>query len=168
MKALPIQQLIGVLDRLGEAHVTLLELAERKKEALIRNDVDEVSAIVNKETRMSRMVDELLQEQAAATNAFFQSRGLQPTRAVTVTELSRLVFDPEEKKSLIAARDRLAGIIERLKNVNELNQQLIEQSLSFINYSLDLVLGPEEEPVYRNPLNQQGSKQRLGYFDSKA
>ncbi|HZG87386.1 flagellar protein FlgN [Paenibacillus sp.] len=164
-----VAQLLSVLERMTETHEELIALAEQKKEALIRNNVDEVSAIVNRETRAVKVVDTLLKEQADATNAFFRARGFQTTRAVTVTELSRMVTDPQEKKRLLDARDRLTAAIAQLKTKNELNQKLIEQSISYINYTLDLVLGPDEEPIYHNPASQAtGGAKRMSYFDSKA
>jgi flagellar biosynthesis/type III secretory pathway chaperone len=166
---LPIQQLIDVIGRLTHAHKALLTLAEQKKNALIGNHVDEVSAITNKETRISRTIDQLLKEQADATNAFFRSKGFQPTRAITVTELSRLIAEPELKDELLRAREALLATIELLATANQLNQQMIQQSLSFVNYSIDLVVGPDEDPVYRNPLGQGNvAAKRTGYFDSRA
>lgn len=166
---MPVQRLIVAMERLRDIHEELSGLADRKREALVHNVVDEVSAIASKETKLVRAIGELLQEQVDATNDFFRTKGFQPTRAITVTELSRMVTDPKEKESLLAARDRLTRTITTLKTKNELNQQLIEQSLAFINYSIDLVLGPDEEPMYRNPAQQRPSGlKRSGYFDSKA
>ena len=164
-----VQRLISVLERLDEIHGQLVDLADRKREALIRNEVQEVSAATAKENQLIKTIEELLAEKREATNDFFRSRGFQPVREVTVTELSRLVTDPGEKEALLAARDRLTATAEKLKGKNELNQKLIEQSLGFINYSLDVLIGPDDEPMYHNPLNHQKSgMQRTGYFDSKA
>jgi flagellar biosynthesis/type III secretory pathway chaperone len=167
--SLPVQQLIAALEKQRAFHEELVDLAERKREALIRNGVDEVSAIVNRETKLMRAVEELLRQQSDATNAFFRAKGFQPTRAITVTELARMVTDPEEKEALQSARDRLSEIIAALKKKNELNQQLIEQSLAFINYSIDLAVGPEDEPTYQNPAYQKDKQgqQRAGFFDSR-
>ena len=163
------ERLIAVLEKLSGIHEELIELADRKRDALVRNQVDEVSAIVNKETKRMREIGEHLQEQQAATVDFFRAKGFQPTREVTVTELSRIVTDPKEKEALLAARNRLAEVIARLQKKNELNQQLIEQSLAFINYSIDVVVGPDEEPTYQNPAARPyGTGKRSGYFDSKA
>ncbi|HZG78000.1 MAG TPA: flagellar protein FlgN [Paenibacillus sp.] len=164
-----VQRLIAALEKLKDIHEELIGLAERKREALVKNAVEEVSAIAGKENKLVRAIEEQLAEQADATNGFFRAKGFQPTRAVTVTELSRMVTDPKEKEALLAARDRLSETVAVLKKKNDLNQQLIEQSLAFINYSIDLVIGPDDEPMYRNPNQQQayGTK-RSGYFDSKA
>lgn len=164
-----VERLIDALNQLDVIHGTLIELADRKREALVRNDTTEVSGITNKETKLSREIEDLLREQTAATNEFFRAKGFQPTRAITVTELARMVTDLVQKEALLNARDRLAAKVAVLQKKNELNQQLIEQSLAIINYSIDLILGPDEEPIYRNPaaIPPNGLK-RSGYFDSKA
>lgn len=166
---MPVQRLIALLEKLTEVHEELAGLADLKRDALVRNASDEVSAVTNKETKLARVIEEQVREQADATNAFFRAKGFTPTRAVNVTELSRMVTDPAEKEALIAARDRLVAAIAALKEKNELNQQLIEQSLAYINYSIDLVVGPDEEPVYQNPkANRYSSGKGAGYFDSRA
>jgi len=165
-----VQRLVAALEKLKDIHEELIALADRKREALVRNAVDDVSAIVSKENKLVRAIDEQLREQTEATNGFFRAKGFQPTRAITVTELSRMVTDPKEKGALLAARDRLSETVAALKKKNELNQQLIEQSLAFINYSIDLVIGPDDEPTYRNPAYQKDNpgQQRAGFFDSRA
>lgn len=56
-----------------------------------------------------------------------------------------------------------------MKSVNNFNQELIEQSLSFINYTVDLVLGaPEDDVIYQNPNQQTYGTKRLSVFDTKA
>ncbi len=164
-----VQRLIDALNRMIELHTELLSLADRKRQAIVMDAVDEVSAITNKETKLMRGIDEALREQVDATNDFFRARGFQTTRQVTVTELSRVITDPAEKDALLASRDRLFELVALLKQKNELNQQLMKQSLAFINYFIDAVIGPDDEPVYRNPATQKPTtKKRSGFFDSKA
>lgn len=163
------KDLIHVLERQLDIHEELLALAERKSAALVRDDANEVSAIVNKESKLIRIVDDLVKEQQEATNAFFRAKGFQPTRAITVTELARMVTEPTEKAELLNARDRLTAAIERLKLANEHNRQLILQSLSFINLSVDLIMGPsEDDAIYHRPSQPTISTGRPGMFDRKA
>ena len=164
-----VQRLIGVLEQLTDIHEKLIECADRKREALIRNEVQDVAAATAKENQLIKSVEELLAEKQKATHDFFRSLGFQPVREVTITEFSRLVTDSALKEALLAARDRLTATAERLKQKNELNRQLLEQSLDFINYSLDVLIGPDDEPMYQNPMNKpKPGVQRTGYFDSKA
>ncbi|HZG56547.1 flagellar protein FlgN [Paenibacillus sp.] len=167
---MPVQRLLAALTRQSEIHEALFELAGKKRMALVRDDVNEVSALSGKEAKLIRAIQECLSEQSAATNEFFRDKGYQPTRAINVTELSRMITDPALKAQLLSARDKLASIVAKLKQANELNQQLIEQSLAFINYTIDLVVGPDDEPTYHNPAQQRDKlgQHRAGYFDSRA
>ncbi|MNY67586.1 hypothetical protein D3C86_2052050 [compost metagenome] len=56
----------------------------------------------------------------------------------------------------------------RLKKANELNQKLIEQSLTFIDYSLDLLVGrPNQEFTYHHPADKGYTSNRSGLFDAR-
>lgn len=58
-----VQPLVDVLHQLVGHHEELLELADRKRSSLVENRVDEISAVVNKESKALRAV-------AEATNVF--------------------------------------------------------------------------------------------------
>lgn len=169
VRRVAIQRLIEAIDGLIGVHEELLTLAEQKRVVLVRNEVNELSAIVNKENKLVRSIDGLLREQTDATNQFFREKGFQPTRSVTAAELSRMVTDLKQKSVLDASRVRLMKLVTELKRKNDLNQQLIQQSLAFIDYSINLMVGTEEEPTYAKPSTaspRHGGQ--TGYFDSKA
>ena len=46
---------------------------------------------------------------------FLQSRGIKSQLELTVTELARLVFDPEEKRKLLDVQSRLSRTLQELK-----------------------------------------------------
>ncbi|TBL72991.1 flagellar protein FlgN [Paenibacillus thalictri] len=165
-----LQAVFENMEKLIEAHQTLLDLGERKKQALIVNDIDQLTAAVNKEGRLIKQVTELDQQRIHAIGAFMLEKGYRPNPYVTISDLTKLIFKMDEKKALQTLQQTLLQTIERLKTLNELNRQLLEQSLTFVNYSLDLVLGPpEDEAVYQNPQQQQGyGFKRQGMFDSRA
>jgi len=166
---MPVQQLIQIIAELADAHRELLELAEQKRVALVRNELKDIMAIVNKETKLSKRVADLQQAQTNAVNEFFRQKGFQPTREITITELSRMITDIEAKQALIDRRDRLVELIAELKQRNDLNQQLIKQSLDFVNYSIDVIAGPpEDEMTYQRPAQQSPTTGRTGVFDWKA
>lgn len=163
------QRLIDTLTKLDDTHEELIALADLKRGALVRNAAEEISRITAKENKLIQSVGELLSTKTEATNDFFRAKGFQLVREVTIVELSRLVTDPGEKDGLLAVRDKLSASTARLKKMNELNQQLIEQSLAYINYSFDLLIGPDDGPVYRHPgIAPKTPGTSTGFFDSKA
>jgi flagellar biosynthesis/type III secretory pathway chaperone len=166
---LPFQALLQTMTALNEIHSTLLELAEQKKQVLIHNQVEQLTQIVSAESRLLKRIGELDEERIRVIGEFMMDKGYKPNPKVTVSDLTKIIFNPEEKKQLLDQQRNLMGTIRKLREINQLNQQLIEHSLHFIDYSLDLLVGPpEDEAVYQNPQLQQRGMKRQGLFDTKA
>lgn len=159
--------IVQLLENLTELHRPLLELGEQKKQVIIDNDVERLNQIAAQENKWIKRILDLEKHREQATEAFLSKHGHPPVRNMTISELAKLVFNINEKQALLAAQMKLMDIMAKLKSVNELNQSLIEQSLAFINYSLDLLMGPEDDTVYRNPAQQTSTSNRQGYFDTR-
>jgi flagellar biosynthesis/type III secretory pathway chaperone len=155
------------MDKLQEAHEALLELAKVKTPVLVSNDVDQLNMIVNKENKWVRAIAEMNQERIQIIGSYLISRGYNPNPKITINDLIKVIFKAEEKQALMETQKKLLATINALKESNVINQQLIEQSLAYVNYTLDLVIGaPEDDIVYRNP-NQTKAVNRLGIFDRR-
>ncbi|MDF2649362.1 MAG: hypothetical protein K0Q73_5167 [Paenibacillus sp.] len=162
-----IQPLLETMDKLQEAHEALLELAKVKTPVLVSNDVDQLNMIVNKENKWVRAIAEMNQERIQIIGSYLISRGYNPNPKITINDLIKVIFKAEEKQALMETQKKLLATINALKESNVINQQLIEQSLAYVNYTLDLVIGaPEDDIVYRNP-NQTKAVNRLGIFDRR-
>jgi flagellar biosynthesis/type III secretory pathway chaperone len=163
-----IQALLDSMNKLRDMHKALLELAKDKTQVLVRNDVDMLNQIVNKESKLTRLILEADQERIQLINEYLLSRGYNPNPKITISDLVRAIFKAEDKQALSDAQISLLQVLVELKERNAINQQLIGQSLAFIDYSLDLVVGTSgDDMVYHNP-TQQKYGNRLGVFDSRA
>lgn len=163
-----VLEIASLLDRLSVLHEELLALGEEKKRALIGNEVDALTRIVNQENKLMKEVAELDRLRIGSVRSFLHEQGIRADRETTVSDLLKLVYKPEEKRRLTEARERLMEITTKLKRQNDLNRQLTEQSLAYIHYSLDLLIGPEEAPVYRHPRQETHRAARNGFFDTRA
>ncbi|WP_410512612.1 flagellar protein FlgN [Paenibacillus sp. BR2-3] len=160
--------LIELLERLDEVHHQMLELAVSKKQAIMDNKVEGLIDILNRESKLMKLTGQLEEQRAQAAYAFLQGVGIRSNLNLNLTELSRLVFDPEDKSRLLQIQRKLSGTLQSLKDANELNQKLIEQSLTFIDYSLDLLVGrPNQDITYHHPSDKGGSMSRPGLFDAR-
>jgi flagellar biosynthesis/type III secretory pathway chaperone len=163
-----IQNLIQTMNLLIQIHLNLVELAEQKTGILVLNKVDKLNQIVNKETSMMKQITILDLQRIEDISGFLIEKGYKPNSKITVGDLIKLVVKAEDKKLLTDSQRQLLSTIDKLRGINHLNQKLIEQSLAYIEFSMDLVLGPpEDEVIYRRPAQQQGIK-RSGIFDSRA
>lgn len=164
-----IQTLLDTMERLQAAHEALLELAQDKTQIIVSNDVDQLNLIVNKESKWIRIISEANHQRIQLINSYLISRGYNPNPLITIGDLIKVIFNAQEKQALSQAQQNLLATVKQLKSVNGFNQELIEQSLSFINYTVDLVLGaPEDDVVYHNPSQQPYGTKRMGLFDTKA
>jgi flagellar biosynthesis/type III secretory pathway chaperone len=164
-----IQGLMQTMDRLIQVHQALVELAEDKTGILVLNKVDKLNQIVNKETGLMKQITELDLQRIEDISGFLIEKGYKPNPNITVGDFLKLVVKAEDKKLLTDSQQQLLNTIDKLREINSLNQKLIEQSLAFIEYSMDIVLGPsEEDVVYRNPSHQHQGIKRAGMFDSRA
>lgn len=164
-----IQALLETMERLQESHESLLELAQDKTQIIISNNLDQLNLMVNKESKWIRVISEVNQQRVLLINSYLISRGYNPNPLITVGDLIKVIFNAQEKQALMQAQQKLLATVMQLKSVNNFNQELIEQSLSFINYTVDLVLGaPEDDVIYQNPNQQTYGTKRLSVFDTKA
>ncbi|MDR6883483.1 flagellar protein FlgN [Bacillus sp. 3255] len=162
-----VQKLIHALDALSDIHSRLLELGEQKKDYIIKNDIDALMKCANAESRLIKEITEVEKQRIHATNYILLERGLKLNPQITVSELSKIITNITDKQSLITAGQQLSEFLLRLKEINELNQQLIRQSLQFINYSLDLMGGSDDDIVYHNTKHQTTINKR-SLFDTRA
>lgn len=163
-----LTNLLELLERLEEAHLQMLDLAAVKKQTIIDNKVEGLIDIMNRESKLMKVIGQLEERRTEAAYTFMQSVGIRSNLNLTLTELSRLVFDPEDKSRLQHIQQKLSGTLQRLKEANELNQKLIEQSLTFIDYSLDLLVGrPNQDFTYHHPSDKGSSAARPGLFDTR-
>ncbi|CAG7655463.1 flagellar protein FlgN [Paenibacillus allorhizosphaerae] len=161
--------LTQLMTALNDIHANLLELAQQKKQILIKNQVDQLLEILKKENRLIKQVTDLEQQRVGVIGDFMIEKGYKPNPRVTISDLTKIIFNIEEKKSLIDSQKQLLSTIRRLREVNAVNQQLIEQSLAFIDYSLDLIVGPpEDEVTYHKSKSQGYGTKWQGLFDTRA
>src|SRR4051812_27165284 len=135
--SMSIKPVADISEKFIELHARLHELAKEKTPVLVSNNVDELNAILSKERRLVTQLNELDVERMQAIGEYLISHGYVPDPRIRISDLIKLTFKAEEKAMLQDLQNRLLQSIAELRSVNELNQRLIEQSLSFINYSLD-------------------------------
>lgn len=165
-----VQALIDSMQRLETVYNDMLALAASKKRAIMENNVDTIVQLLNRESKGMKVIEQLERDRTEAAYTFLQSRGVKSQLELTLTELARLVFDPEEKAKLLDVQSRLSRTLHELKEKNDLNQQLLQQSLDFIDFSLDMLTGKssQDEVTYHHPSDKGGSTGRPGLFDTRA
>jgi flagellar biosynthesis/type III secretory pathway chaperone len=160
------QQIIECMKKLGQVHTTFNQLAEEKTEALKKGDISHLRSLLQKESAYLKQLQQLEQERVRLVRFFITGKGL-ASEGGTITELLLHVTE-EEKNQLISLQKELIEEIEKLKMQNELNQQLIQDSLRFVNLSLDVIQPQSDTGNYQRTTNDDDEQLGRSLFDTKA
>lgn len=159
-----IEQLTLILDKLITLQKSLLHVSNRKMEALKENDIDEINRLLKEELSHIRAMESLnarreeLQEEISSA---YQ------TPVTTFSELLAVESLPG-REELREKHVEITASTLHLKKQNELNQDLLNQSLQFVNLSLDLVMGQQETGNYSQDPDDIQSMRTHSFFNSKA
>ncbi len=147
-------------------HHTFNELAEEKTTCLTKGDISHLKSLMQKEAVLIKQLQRAEQERQRLVFFFMRGKGLQ-TESGTLTELLPHVQN-EEKEQLQSLQKHLLEEIKQLKQQNELNQKLLQDSIRFVNLSLDVLQPEPEAGNYARPDKAEDEPQGRSIFDSKA
>ncbi len=130
-----IHQLIDSMAKLLKLHKSLLELAFKKTGILEAEDVAALTNLLKEEQTHIFAIEKLEIERRRITGD------------QTLSELLEKWPD-REKETLLEISQDLQEVIRQIQQQNELNQELITQSLKFISFSMSLISPPQEDFNY--------------------
>ncbi|WP_027409283.1 flagellar protein FlgN [Anoxybacteroides tepidamans] len=160
-------QLIDLLGEYVRLHERLLESARTKTEVLKKGDMEALTAMIKEEQKQIAAVSQLEKERMQLMERIAQQSG-HLGEELTLTACIEWVEEPK-KSVLKRLQEELSAVVSELKNVNQLNQQLIQQSLQFVNMTLNFILPQPPEVNYRHPNSTSSSYENSrSIFDSKA
>lgn len=163
------EKVITNMKTLVGVHETLNEQAKEKTEHLVNGDMKALEGLMKKEEAATTKLEELERLRSQLVNDFLAEKGI-VAEEPTMTDLLKFV-DDEEKEQLMKVQKHLLEEIMDLKQQNSLNQELIKQSLQYVNVSLNLLDPKDELPNYKRPLQNQAKSETQNVrslFDSKA
>ncbi|GGD92266.1 flagellar protein FlgN [Paenibacillus nasutitermitis] len=163
-----VEIIVETLDKQAQLYALLLETAKLKTPVLVKNDVEQLNAIIQKERKLLAEAEKLEQQRMQYSHSYFQSIGVIRYKGGKIIDIIRTITSPQEKEELTRIRGKLIDLLDELQKINKLNQELTVQSLEFIDYSIDLVIeDPNEAVTYQHPMNTGYGNQRNGYFDTR-
>jgi flagellar biosynthesis/type III secretory pathway chaperone len=165
-----LYKVVEILEQLIAEHERMLKLARHKKDVLIKGAINDLARILQFESRCINTIQSLELEREKCISLYLMQRGIRKETCY-ISDLIEMAGSPEMKQALERCQKRLGEVIDELKSLNELNQKLIEQSLAFVNMTLEeMTAPPEQEHVYQKVNARQNpyAKAARGFFDSKA
>lgn len=144
----------------------LLETAVSKKQAIIKNDTaklrsvtKEENELVGKSVHLGKDREKILHDIAYVLNV--------KKNTVTLMELINIINSPRDKERLIGLHKELISLLNNLKDLNDLNENLIKYSLEYIDYSMNVLRGfVNPEPTYFDSSGNEINSASRMFFDT--
>jgi flagellar biosynthesis/type III secretory pathway chaperone len=162
-----VNAVIDILKKEHSYYKDMLELSKSKKRIVIEGKVAELDKIVKLEQNMIFNIGQLEKKREEEVTKLCGILNLNSSQ-VTMSELGK-GLKPELKKELEDIQDKLQETFSELKTVNDVNGQLIEQSLDYIDYSINLISGAgmETGSLYEDIGKNKSKQSKKNIFDTK-
>ncbi|KAB2336784.1 flagellar protein FlgN [Cytobacillus depressus] len=156
--------LTASIEKLLKLHNSLYELTVQKTDIIKTGDMEALDQLLKEEQKHIAVIGQVEKERQKAV------KEIVPNIEQPVFSDCMDVIDSTEKEKLKEMGKKLALLVTNLKEQNFLNQQLIHQSLQFVNFSLGLLRPKPSNINYGPPTkNQKPSEQySSGIFNSEA
>ncbi len=158
-------KLIALLAELSELCQGLLELSKQKREFLIAGQAQKLEAVTRQEEvlilrigKLEVLREKVLQEIAAAHQL--------NTQGLTISQLRQLA-DEEVANKIKEFEQVFSSITNELVPLNQLNTQLIQQSLNFVNYNINLLAQTQTGPTYAAKGSSGQNQPSRNFLDAK-
>lgn len=165
-----IEELISTLEEENKLYEELIPVAESKTRIIIKNDLESLQKITEKE---QDFVDEISslehkREKIVSNVGVVLSRN---PKELTLKEIILILKkQPQEQQQLSRLRDSLIRSINRLSQINSQNKALIDESLEIIEFNMNLIQSTRMSPGNNYDKGAQTTNVPLvssGSFDAK-
>ena len=161
-----ISELISVLNEQSNIYEQLCGISMHKKEMIIINDIEELKKITSSENlllgkiqRIDKIRVSLIEDIACVLN--------EEESDITLSALANIINDQPDYNAFIEAVEKLRNTLDALKNLNEQNKQLIQNSLEYIDFSINVIRSTfSDEPSFFTTKGEE-LPQVSSFFDAR-
>ncbi|HHY74193.1 MAG TPA: flagellar protein FlgN [Bacillus bacterium] len=164
------QPLIETLEKILLLHQSLTQLAQQKTEKIKTGDTDALNELLKEEKKHIQVIQKFEAERIQASKIFLSKCNEDFANSVQNPTISDCLqyADSSEQQKLTKIKAELQTQINALSDRNKLNQQLLQQSLQFVNLSLDLLTPDIDAYNYGRPGQAEQYEEGRSIFNSKA
>lgn len=153
-----IKQLNENLQQQAALYQELKQYAQKKQQALLRNDLQEIEATTIREEQLLLEATRLEKERLLWTERAARYLGKEP-ETITLKELA------ERFPELTDVRAELENVVMNLKEVNELNNQLLKQAMKVTNLTVSIMTAQPNGSTYNRPGEKENESKRVRFLD---
>jgi len=163
-----IEELIGVLEEETGCYEKLLNMADNKKDVIIKGDVPSLQEITKVEQEMAGHILRLEKNRKQCIDDICLVLN-KKTEDMTIKSLIGMLTG-DDKVRLEEINEKLISIITDLQLHNEVHKKLIQQSLDFIDFTVNAVQSTTDaipSNSYQAKGNRYDQYSGRNFFDAK-
>ncbi len=165
-----MEELLGVLGEEEKQYEELIELADVKKDAVIKADIEELGRITVREQDAASVLLNLTNKRTRVLGDMATVLGKDPSEMTIAKMIGYLEKQPEEQRQLKEKQERLLEVGTKMRTLNQQNEALLKQALEMVEFDLTLLRSMKQAPETANyNRNAYNTGQLLGSsgFDAK-
>jgi len=165
-----MDELLEVLEKEEAEYRLLVETSTRKKEVIIKADIQALEEITGEEQEIAGRIKNMENKRISVMEDMANVLNRKPEELTVDVMIDILQKQPEEQERLATIRARLKDTLGRMKDINEQNQALINQALEMVEFDLSLVKSIRQAPEtanYNRQAYNTGDILGSGGFDAK-
>jgi flagellar biosynthesis/type III secretory pathway chaperone len=142
-----IMSVLKILEQLVETHNHLLDIMKEKRTILVDGNIDSLQSILLKESSCVDEIQKLEEQRIQFVQEYFLKRDLVSTN-FSLEELLQIEGNESIKNKLHSLAKQLRQLIKEITILNESNQELIQTSLSYVQFTISMHLRKEPSIGY--------------------
>ena len=166
-----MENIIEVLEKENAEYRTLIQLSEEKTPIIIKGNLENLNRITEAEQVIVARIQKLEKERMSTMADIAEVTNFKAD--IKLGDLITMMDKhPEEQKKLQDLHDRLKETMRRMKQVNEQNRDLLQDSLEMVQFEMNLLQSLKTAPEtadYNSSAYANGSIMGSGTkrFDAK-
>ena len=134
-----MEELMGTLVKEERLYAELIPIEEEKTRAIVSNDLEKMQAITEQEREMVDKTTALEAKREEIAHNIATVLGKNP-KTITLDEIEdSLKKQPEDRKKLQSIHDALKKTVNRLRDVNEQNKELLVESMDMVEFNMNVL-----------------------------
>lgn len=155
-----IENLITELNEEYAIYEQLLQVSMEKTSAIVSNNLERLKATTDKEQLLADTVAGIENQRRKTMDGIASVLGKKSSELTIINIVDFLAGQPEFHDPLLEINEKLAKLARKLKDVNEHNKILITETLSMIEYNINLLQNlnraPETAEYSRDMFKKKG------------
>lgn len=145
-----MEDLLDVLGKEEVEYQKLVEIAEQKRDAVIKGDIGQLGEVTIKEQDAASELLNLSHKRTQVLADMAVVLGKDPKELTITKMIGYLEKQPTEQEKLTKQRDRLLEVGSQMRILNQQNESLLKQALEMVEFDLTLLKSMRQAPETAN------------------